>query len=91
MVDFKKCNPGALEDLAKRLASSLPDNLQHFKHDIEKNFQSILQSTFHKLDLVTREEFDAQVAVLERSRIKLAELEKHIAELEKKLGKKTQK
>jgi len=43
-----------------------------------------LQSTFAKMDLVTREEFDVQTAVLARTREKLEKLEKQIAELESK-------
>ncbi len=50
--------------------------------DVEKNLRAMMQSTFSKLDLVTREEFDVQSQVLLRTREKLAELEARIARLE---------
>ena len=52
--------------------------------DLEKNLRALLASFFAKLDLVTREEFDVQRQVLLRTREKLAELEAHVAELERK-------
>jgi BMFP domain-containing protein YqiC len=51
--------------------------------DIEKNARALLSSLLGKLDLVTREEFDIQTALLERSREKLQALEARIAALEK--------
>lgn len=51
--------------------------------DIEKNLRAVLQSVFAKLDLVTREEFDVQQAVLLRTREKLTQLEAQVAALEK--------
>lgn len=50
--------------------------------DVEKNLRAMMQSTFSKLDLVTREEFDVQSQVLLRTREKLAELEARMARLE---------
>jgi BMFP domain-containing protein YqiC len=55
--------------------------------DIEKNLRALLSSSFSRLDLVTREEFDIQQEVLRRSREKLKQFEARIAELEAKLGK----
>ncbi|MBT9614237.1 MAG: accessory factor UbiK family protein [Burkholderiales bacterium] len=52
--------------------------------DIEKNLRAVLQSVFAKLDLVTREEFDVQQAVLLRTREKLEALEAKVAEMENK-------
>lgn len=51
--------------------------------DIEKNLRALLGGLFSRLDLVTREEFDVQREVLLRTRTKLAELEKKVAELER--------
>lgn len=73
-----------LNDLVKRLCSELPDNLHKMKKDLEKNFHVIVQNTFNQLDLVTREEFDAQSKVLSRSRKKIEQLEERLAALEKK-------
>ena len=52
--------------------------------DIEDNINALLQSTFTKLDLISREEFDVQTQVLKRTRLKLEELEKKIDALQTK-------
>ena len=80
-----------LNDLSKKLCDALPQNMQTLKKDIEKNFHTVLQNTFGKLDLVTREEFDAQTKVLARSRQKIEALEKKISELEKVMQEKIHK
>lgn len=51
--------------------------------DLEKNLRAMMSSTFSRLDLVTREEFDVQQEVLRRTREKLQALEARVAELEK--------
>lgn len=51
--------------------------------DVEKNVRALLSSAFSRLDLVTREEFDVQQAVLARTREKLAQMEARVAEMEK--------
>lgn len=71
------------EELSERLSGAIPDAFKNIKEDMEKNFHVILQSTFKKFDIVTREEFDAQTKVLARTRKKLEELEKKIKQLEK--------
>ncbi|MFC4160432.1 accessory factor UbiK family protein [Chitinimonas lacunae] len=53
--------------------------------DIEKNLRAVLQAAFAKLDLVTREEFDVQQEVLNKTREKLAQLEMRLAALENRL------
>lgn len=50
--------------------------------DVEKNVKAMMSQGFSKLDLVTREEFDIQTQVLERTRAKLEALEARVAELE---------
>ena len=77
MVNSKK-----LEELAQSFANSLPPGVKECREEIVKNFQSVLTHLFAKMDLVTREEFDAQQKVLERTREKLAQLEQLVAELE---------
>ncbi len=81
MIDTK-----SLDELVKRLASSLPSGLRHVHEDLEKNFRAVLQSTFAKMDLVSREEFDVQRAVLAKTREKLDSLEKQIAKMETNNG-----
>ncbi len=52
--------------------------------DLERNFKSLLQTGLERMDLVTREEFDVQVAVLARTREKLEALEARLAEMQEK-------
>lgn len=75
----------SIENLVKRLSNSLPAGLHHLQEDLEKNFRAVLQSSFAKMDLVSREEFDVQKAVLARTREKLEALEKQVAKLEENL------
>ena len=56
-------------------------------HDLERNLHALLQSVFTKLELVSREEFDVQVEVLQRTRLKLEQMESRVAELEAMLNK----
>ena len=73
--------------LSEKLSEILPSGLKDVKEDAQKNFKSILESTFAKMNLVTREEFDAQAAVLTRTREQIAVLEKQVSELESLLKK----
>jgi BMFP domain-containing protein YqiC len=72
----------SLENLAKSLVDNIPEGLRSVRGDLEKNFKSILQGGLAKLDLVTREEFAVQEAVLARTREKLEALEARLAEHE---------
>ena len=71
-----------LDELARQLAEAVPQSLKAVGDDLEKNFKSLLQSGIERLDLVSREEFDVQVAVLARTRAKLEALETRLLELE---------
>lgn len=71
-----------IDELARQLAEAVPRNLRALGEDLEKNFRALLASGFERMDLVTREEFDLQTAVLERTREKLEALEARLAELE---------
>jgi hypothetical protein len=76
-------DPRLIDDLARRLAGSVPEGVMALRRDLEQNFKGVLQSQLARLDLVTREEFDVQATVLRRTREKLAALEQRLAELEK--------
>jgi BMFP domain-containing protein YqiC len=76
-------DPRLIDDLARRLAGAVPENLVALRRDLEQNFKGVLQSQLTRLDLVSREEFDVQTAVLKRTREKLNALERRLAELEK--------
>ena len=77
-------DPKVIDDLARRLYESVPDSVRGFQADIEQNFKSVLQATLDRLDLVTREEFEVQTGVLERTREKLKVLERRLEDLEAK-------
>lgn len=86
MIDQKFFN-----DLGKQVDAIIPDDAKKICADLDKNIKTLIQSAFTKIDLVTREEFDAQTKVLARSREKLERLEKQIQVLEQILAnKKTQ-
>jgi len=72
----------AFDDMARRLSALLPPGVAGLKDDFEKNARAALHSALGNLDLVTREEFDVQSAVLARTRTKLDALETRVATLE---------
>ena len=74
-------------ELARQLAESVPQNLKVLGQDLERNFKSLLQSGIERMELVSREEFDLQRAVLERTRGKLEQMEARLSDLEKALSK----
>jgi BMFP domain-containing protein YqiC len=71
-----------LDQLARQLSQAVPSNIKALGEDLERNFKSLLQSGMSRMDLVTREDFDLQTAVLQRTRAKLEALELRLAELE---------
>jgi BMFP domain-containing protein YqiC len=75
-------DPKQLDDLARRLAESMPEGLKVLREDLSRGFRSTLETGLGRLDLVTREEFDVQAAVLARTRAKLDALATRVAELE---------
>ena len=72
----------SIDKLAKTLVETLPQGLRSVRDDLEKNFRSALHAGLDKFDLVTREEFEVQEAVLARTRAKLDALEARLAKLE---------
>ena len=72
-----------IDDLARQISDNIPAGAKSLQRDLEKNIHTLLQGALAKLDLVTREEFDVQTKVLARTREKLEQLEKTIAEMEK--------
>lgn len=71
-----------LDEITRKLAESLPREWKNAGQDLEGRFRQVLEAQFAKLNLVTREEFEIQKRVLERSREKLEQLENKLAERE---------
>lgn len=78
-------DPKLLDDLARRLSTSAPSGFQLLQDDLRRNLRSSLEAALSKLDLVTREEFEVQAAVLARTRQKLESIEQQLALLERQL------
>lgn len=70
-----------LNDLASKLADVIPDGIKTLKQDIEQNIRAVLESNLRQMNLVSREEFDVQTALLERTQQKLVQLEQQLEEL----------
>ena len=77
MIDFKP-----IDELARRLSELVPPGLREQGDELQQAFRGALQAGLSKLDLVTREEFEVQRAVLMRTREKLEALERAVAALE---------
>ena len=74
-----------LDDLARRLAESVPPSVRAFAKDLESNFKAVLQAQLAKLDLVSRNEFDVQAALLARTQAALASLEQRLKDIEARI------
>lgn len=75
-------NRQSIDSIARQLADSVPEGLRAMRDDMEQNFRAILRSGLDRLDLVTREEFEVQQAVLQRTREKLEALQPRLEALE---------
>lgn len=75
-------NSFRIDEVARRLLESVPPALRNAQQDLESNFRAVLRGSLGKLDLVTRDEFDAQTKVLERTRAKLDALQEKVDALE---------
>ena len=75
-------DPKQFDEMAKRFSENLPSGLRDIQAEVEKNARVALQSTFNRMELVTREEFDAQAKVLARTRERLEAMEARVAALE---------
>jgi len=76
---------GHIDELARRLSGLVPPSVRESREEIQENFKAVLQSGLSKLDLVTREEFEVQRAVLLRTREKLEALEQAVQWMEAEL------
>lgn len=69
-------DPKNISEIIQNVLNDLPPGLKNMPQEMQHNFRACIQGVFEKLDLVTREEFDAQRGVLLRTREKLEALEK---------------
>jgi BMFP domain-containing protein YqiC len=79
MIDTK-----FIDGLARQISETIPAGFKDMQEDVQKNIHTLLQGALSRLDLVTREEFDAQSQVLARTREKLEQLEKTVSGMEEK-------
>ncbi|MDB6157748.1 MAG: hypothetical protein JWO04_1454 [Gammaproteobacteria bacterium] len=75
-------NGSRIDEIARRLFESVPPGVRAIQKDLESNFRAVLRASLTKLDLVSRDEFEAQMRVLERTRGRLEELERRVAGME---------
>ncbi len=76
-----------IEAVLSDFSNILPEDLQHFKQELESNLRATLNTAFAKMELVTREEFDIQTNLLQRTRAQLDGLHKKTLALEQQLKK----
>ncbi len=77
MIDLR-----LIDELSRKLSAALPPGVTRLKEETEEQFRLVLTRSFDRMNLVTREEFDAQAAVLARTREKLEQLQEQISKLE---------
>ena len=75
-------NVNQLEEMAKKLAETIPQGGGRIPTGLQDHIKAILSRSFEKMDLVSRQEFDIQTAVLAKTRAKLEALEKAVVDLE---------
>jgi len=78
-------DPQSINNFAEKLSQVLPDGIKTLKGDLDNNIKAALESGLQQMNLVSREEFDVQTALLERTQLKLQHLEEQLAELEKRI------
>ena len=77
LIELKK-----IEEIVDSIAKVLPAGTEQVRAEVRDNVRLVIESTFARMNLVTREEFDAQTTLLRRTREKLDELEIIVATLE---------
>jgi len=72
----------AIDELTRRLGEALPPGVNQAREEIEQRFRSVLTGAFEKMNLVGREEFERQCAVLEEAQQKIEALARRLEEVE---------
>lgn len=68
-----------LDELSRKIGQAIGTSPAK---DVERNIKALLQSGLQRLNLVPREDFEVQAALLARTREKLEALEARVTELE---------
>lgn len=76
-------NLGKIDEIVTRLTDALPPGANQLREDAEARFRAILKGAFEKMELVGREEFEQQKALLERAQVRLEALQRQLDELER--------
>ena len=76
-------NDNLIRSLGEQLGRFVSD--ARSREDMQQSLNTIVQNVFARLDLVTREQFDAQLETLERTREKLERLEAEVTRLQEQL------
>ena len=79
-----KFDPKNVDDFANKIKDIMPESLKSSKEEMQKTLKSGAEGVLQKLDLVSREEYDIQVALVNKCQEKIDELEAKISELETK-------
>ena len=75
-----------LDELVNEFLKALPEDLGRFREELGQNARAAFRAALARTDLVTREEFDVQAALLSRTRALVDELEQKVRELESRSG-----
>ncbi|MDJ0870708.1 MAG: accessory factor UbiK family protein [Gammaproteobacteria bacterium] len=78
-------NPRLIDQLTAGIAAALPPGIGQLQADLEQTIRAAVTAALSRMDLVTREEFDVQSAVLARTRARLEALEQKVLALEEQL------
>ena len=85
MIDPKK-----IEEMARQIHNALPPGIKSLGEEVDKKVKQVLQSQLNRLDMVSREEFEVQTKVLQRTSEKLTAREEKLAQLEQRLAEREQ-
>jgi BMFP domain-containing protein YqiC len=75
-------DPKLFDDISRRVSEGMPRGFQSLQDDFERNLRAALEAALRKMNLVSREEFEIQQAVLQRTREKLEALQRRVDQLE---------
>lgn len=79
-------DPKILNDLSKQFIDNLPPAFKSMHQELDKTFKSAMGSVLNKMEVVSRQEFDAQATLLAENKIKLENLQKEFEALSQKIA-----